>query len=74
MWVLTGDKPGGSPALLPQNMCCTWGTVPLAMRPLALSPGVGQVPRANPALRESFIVTIMQPGGDPFTPLETHLP
>lgn len=30
MWVLTGDKPGGSPALLPQIMCCTWGADPFA--------------------------------------------
>lgn len=50
------------------------GAVPLATRPLALSPGVGHMPCANPALRESFVVTITQLGGDPFTPLETRLP
>lgn len=71
MWVLTGDKPGGSPALLPQIMCCTWGAVPFATGPLALSPGVGRVPCANHELWES---STTQPGGDPFTPLETHLP
>lgn len=74
MWVLTGDKPGGSPALLPQSTCCTWDAVPLATRPLAGSPGAGHVPHANPELQESFVVTITQPGGDPFTPLTTQLP
>lgn len=73
MWVLTGDKPGGSLALLPQNACCTWGAAPAAGLS-AMSPGVGHVPRTSPVLLESFIVTITQPGGDPFTPLETHLP
>lgn len=72
--MLTGDKPGGSLALLPQIMCCTWGAVPLATGPLALSPGVRHMPLGNLSLRESFIVTITQPGGNPFTPLETHLP
>lgn len=73
MWVLTGDKPGGSLALLPQNAYCTWGAAPAAGLS-AMSPGVGHVPRTTPAIHESFIVTITQPGRDPFTPLETHLP
>ncbi|XP_049979535.1 phospholipid-transporting ATPase IK isoform X1 [Alexandromys fortis] len=51
MWVLTGDKPGGSLALLPQNTCYTWGAAPAAGLS-AMSPGVGHVPRTTSALPE----------------------
>lgn len=51
VWVLTGDKPGGSPALPHLGRPQEWDTC-----------------LAQP--RERFVVTITQPGGDPFT----HLP
>lgn len=51
MWVLTGDKPGGSLALLPQNTCYTWGAAPAAGLS-SMSPGVGHVPRTTSALPE----------------------
>lgn len=73
IWVLTGDKPGGSLALLPQNENCISGAVLLTAGVLrtVLRSGARVT---TPAVWESFIVTITQLDGDPFTPLETHLP
>lgn len=54
MWVLTGDKPGESPALLPQNACCTWGAVLPAAGVLSIVPRTATRASCNPCTPGEF--------------------